>query len=434
MKSKRKKQRIKLEKIDYSFTSKRLTMFSGLAPLFKFFDKIGLLDEFDKHFQTKTSNALKYNNSRLMLSVISASLCGVSHLSTIATFTADILVKSLLGLPNGINKDVISTRFKTLGESGARRLEDLNGRRLFHQLKKLDLKQLILDADSTIKTVFGNQQGASVGYNPHKRGAKSYHPLLLFLSDVKCVVNTWFRPGSTYTSNGIVDFLKQSSAWLPEAERIFFRADSGFFSGPLFDWLEETGWDYLIKAKFKGLKELLFEQQWQPAAGHPGFWLCEFSHQCQTWQKPRQFKAVRRIDTYEKKTFFDQIEWVPVYQYACYCTNQDMDAWAAHACYKQRSTSENWIEQVKNQLLAGMTLTNDFWTNDILWQLSVLAYNLSVMVRLQDAELHRQEHCTFRNWFIRIPADFYGSRKAKLRLYEYYLFKEQWLTFADSIN
>lgn len=434
MKSKRKKQRIKSENIDYSFTSKRLTMYSGLASFFKFFDKIELFKEFNTHFQTRTSNALKYNNSQLMISVISASLCGIAHLSTIATFTSDVFVKSLLGLPNGINKDVISTRFKALGESGARQLEELNGQRLHHQLKKLNLKQLILDADSTVKTVFGNQQGASVGYNPHKRGAKSYHPLLLFVSDAKLVLNSWFRPGSTYTSNGIVEFLKQSSTWLPEAERIFFRADSGFFSGPLFDWLEETGWDYLVKVKLKGLKDVLSKKHWAPAEGHPGFSVCEFSYQCKDWKKARPFKAVRWIDKHKKVTFLGETEWIPIYKYACYCTNQQIDVWDVHECYKKRSTSENWIEQVKNHLLAGMTLTNDFWANDILWQLGVLAYNLSVLVRQQDTHLHRQEHITFRNWFIRVPAEYYGNRKPKLRLYEHYLFKEQWLTFANSVK
>jgi len=39
---------------------------------------------------------------------------------------------------------------------------------------------------------------------------------------------------------------------------------------------------------------------------------------------------------------------------------------------------KNWIEAVKNQLGAGTTLTGGFWANDLLWQLGVLAYNLSV--------------------------------------------------------
>ena len=33
-----------------------------------------------------------------------------------------------------------------------------------------------MDADSSVKTVYGRQQGTAKGYNPHKRGAPSYHP------------------------------------------------------------------------------------------------------------------------------------------------------------------------------------------------------------------------------------------------------------------
>jgi len=38
-----------------------------------------------------------------------------------------------------------------------------------------------------------------------------------------------------------------------------------------------------------------------------------------------------------------------------------------HELYKQRSTSETWIEQVKGHTMAGNTLTDDYWANDILW-------------------------------------------------------------------
>jgi len=39
-------------------------------------------------------------------------------------------------------------------------------------------ERLILDWDSTVQTKYGQQQGAEVGYNPTKRGRKSFHPLL----------------------------------------------------------------------------------------------------------------------------------------------------------------------------------------------------------------------------------------------------------------
>jgi hypothetical protein len=39
-------------------------------------------------------------------------------------------------------------------------------------------------------------------------------------------------------------------------KKVFFRADSGFFSGALFDLLESFDWDYLVKVKLKNMEEL----------------------------------------------------------------------------------------------------------------------------------------------------------------------------------
>jgi hypothetical protein len=49
---------------------------------------------------------------------------------------------------------------------------------------------------------------------------------------------------------------------------------------------------------------------------------------------------------------------------------------------KQNLRSETWIEQVKGHTMAGNTLTDDFWAIDILWQLSVFAYNNSVLAKI----------------------------------------------------
>ena len=233
----------------------------------KFINKTGLIEQFENSFKTIMTNATKFRNSQLMMSVVLASLSGVAKLSKNSIFTSDVLVRALLGLSTEVNKDVISTRFKVLGQKASRNLEELNGKRIHSQLEKAAIKSIILDADSTVKTVYGHQQGAEVGYNPHKKGAASYHPLLLFASNVKLVVNSWFRAGAVYTSNGIVEFLKQAQGYLPDFDNVLFRADSGFFNGELFDWLEEMGWDYLIKVKLKGLKTLLEAQEWRLAEG-----------------------------------------------------------------------------------------------------------------------------------------------------------------------
>jgi hypothetical protein len=44
-------------------------------------------------------------------------------------------------------------------------------------------------------SVCGNQEGAEKGFNTTKKGAKSYHPLLVFVSEIKLLHHTWFRSG-----------------------------------------------------------------------------------------------------------------------------------------------------------------------------------------------------------------------------------------------
>ena len=127
-----------------------------------------------------------------------------------------------------------------------------------------------VDIDSTVDSVCGSQEGAAKGYNPKKKGALAYHPQLAFLAGSKEILHAWFRTGSAYTTNGIVEFVKQLLAHLPNRMRIIVRADSGYFVSALLDLLDAYGHGYLIKVKLKNLIALLTWQQWTAIAGQPG--------------------------------------------------------------------------------------------------------------------------------------------------------------------
>ncbi|MBS3769979.1 MAG: transposase [Bacteroidales bacterium] len=163
-------------------------------------------------------------------------------------------MKSLLSLKKRINKDALACGLKQLSQRGARKLQayalDKNSR----WLRSSGLEKATLDGDSTVSMVYGHQEGAAKGFNEKKKGAKSYHPLLVFVSEMKLLYHNWFRTSSAYTSNGIEEFLKEVEASLPDTiKKVFFPAESGFFKGPLLDLLEDYGWDYLIKVKLKKL-------------------------------------------------------------------------------------------------------------------------------------------------------------------------------------
>ena len=122
------------------------------------------------------------------------------------------------------------------------------------------------------------------------------------------------------------------------------------------------------------------EQQWTETDSRTA--VCEFEYQAHGWSRARKMYAVRIVKEYVEKEFFGKIEIIPVYEYFCYCTNiKGLTTLRIHSLYGARAESENWIENTKNQLCAGQTITNDFHVNDILWQLSVMAYNISVLMR-----------------------------------------------------
>ena len=427
----KKKSQFKSKNVKHSFTGNKLTNYAGLSPIMKYINKLKLGLSLNNIFPTIMHNTTKFTHVQILLSVVLASFAGINRLQRIAAFTHDALVKALLNLETGLNKDVISTRLKELGQAGSFMLQEHLFELITNFLRKCQLAKITLDADSTVKTVYGNQQGAEKGYNPNKHGAKSYHPVLAFVSEIKYVVNSWFRCGSAYTSNGICEFIKQTKALLPSnVRRVFFRADSGFFNGALFDLLESYHWTYLVKVKLKNLKQLLESQTWHQLPGNPNIAICEFQYQGKSWKKKRILKAIRTVTEWVEADFMGTKQWVPKYEYACYCSNLTVDVLELHELYKQRSTSETWIEQVKNQLLAGATLTDDFHANDILWQLNVLAYNLSVMMRYKVKKLWRQEHASFRDWFINLPAKLvHGSRQVTMKIYENYYHKDSWIEF-----
>ena len=85
----------------------------------------------------------------------------------------------------------------------------------------------------------------------------------------------------------------------------------------LLDYLDDLDQDYLIKAKFKGLRLLLETKQWTRIKANHDWESTEFTHQCGTWSRSRKFVAVRRekeIDGKDTDTLFE----IKEYDYFCF--------------------------------------------------------------------------------------------------------------------
>ena len=98
----------------------------------------------------------------------------------------------------------------------------------------------ILDIDTTIKTLFGKQEGAQVSYNPHKTGRPSYALHTYFVVHLRLVLDAVVSPGLAHSAAnlkpGLMDLLDQ---FPKEQKPALVRGDCAFGNEPFIKDLEE---------------------------------------------------------------------------------------------------------------------------------------------------------------------------------------------------
>jgi len=421
-------------KIKVSFSGGQLTNFSGVLPLFNFMKKLQVESAFRRMLSLSEHPNTQFRISQVLMSILLGLLCGQNRFLKIESFTHDPLVRKLLHLKKHLDKDTVIGKIKRFGFRGTNELLEINGWLSRKVHRRLPVRRDILDIDSSVRTVYGHQEGARKGYNP-QRGRRSYHPLLAFLESTRECVLSWLRPGDAYTANNAAGFLKQVFAMLPAGiPSLLVRGDSGFFDDEVLSEIEShPRVTYLIKVKLKNLRSLLSGQEWLAIPGMPEWSMTDFDYQAHGWGSARHFYALRKVEkVHTEGRLFPLVE----YEYFCYVSNVQDSPLYLHRLYGDRGSSENWIEAVKNQMYAGSLLTRSFWANEATWILSVMAYNLSIWMRiLTDRRSWRQEPSTFRLWFIQLAGKLVSSgRQLWLNLYSSYYEQEKWLRIHQRVE
>lgn len=424
-------------------SAKNLTVNAGLLPVIRYIDKLHIKRLLGELVTTpKRADNADYQFSDAVQMVVLAQTAGATAMTHVVKVCGDEVVARMAGWETVPVATTITRIIKAVKERNIVELESLIPRirgkvwkRLLRSGKKLACatNRILIDIDSTVQGVCGNQQGAEVGYNPHKKGQKAYHPVVAFCAETKEILHSWYRCGSAYTSNGCVEFLKELFAGLANGIRKIVRADSGYFSGEILDYLESVEAGYLIKVKFRNLTKVLSGQQWQAVNKMPGWEGTAFLHQCGSWRTNRKFVALRKQIGITNDMFR-----TPIYDYFCYVTSETGTPMEIHRMYGKRATCETWIEECKSQMGAGSIRTDDFLANSVLFQCGVLAYNLLKWMALSvGGQIQKWEVKTIRLWLIRIAGKLTsGSRRLILKLPKSFMYQaewEAWDTMAQAI-
>ena len=144
--------------------------------------------------------------------------------------------------------------------------------------------------------------------------------------------------------------------------------------------------------------------------------------------------AVRELVDMEEDDLFGPR---PVYSYRLYVTDQRLSPNKLEIYYNQRATCEQWIDHGKNQMgWAGMR-GQSFWTNETMFQLGLLAYNMLIWFKRQllPPSFHGQEVETVRQWLICTAGRMICSgRQWILDLGRDYPWKEVWQEIDNRQN
>jgi hypothetical protein len=239
--------------------------------------------------------------------------------------------------------------------------------------------RFVFDLDSTVLVVYGNQEGAELGYNPGKRGRRSYHPLLAFEGDSQQFWAGEFRPGNSFTASGTLDLLTECLRKIPAQHArlpVFFRGDKGFYDRAIVEWLDNLKINFVIVARITApVKRKLGNLRYHTFGS--GLAVAPFWYQPIQWLKAFRFIVVRRPvmeEDAEQLTLFQMKR----HTYQVLVTNMTLSPLNTWKFYNKRARVEQLIRELKGDYGIGHIPTRHYMANEAYFHLLLLAYNCVV--------------------------------------------------------
>jgi hypothetical protein len=158
----------------------------------------------------------------------------------------------------------------------------------------------VLDVDATIKPLYGRQEGAEIGYNPHKPGRPSHVLHTFWVGNLRLVLDAVLSSGKQHTSGHAKAAMARRLDELGDKAPALVRGDCGYGNEDIIDVCEQRGLRYLLRlrktANVKRLIERLFRREdWTHATeASQGWQALEDELRLSGWSKARRVVVLRR--------------------------------------------------------------------------------------------------------------------------------------------
>jgi len=371
------------------FEDQRLTSFGGLILFQALFRHLELGARLKGCFRQLAGSSM-YGAHRVVLLLIVHLLLGFRRLRDVDYYRDDPLVQRLLGLRRLPDVATISRTLTAMDRTSVEHLRQLSRDLVLEGLQRASFPRLTCDFDGSVQSTQGHAEGTAVGYNPNKKGSRSYYPLFGTIAQTGQFLDVLHRPGCSHDSHGAHDFMvdcfDQLRAACPQAV-LESRLDSAFFDQKTLTLMDLYGVECTISVPFERLpvlKQMIesrrrwrhlegpwsyFESDWKPTS-----WPATYRFLFVRHHVPRQTKGPLQLDLFEPRDFD--------YDYRVVATNKSGAARHLLRFHHGRGSQEGLFGEAKQHAGLDLIPTRRLASNQIVTLCALLAHNLGRQLQM----------------------------------------------------
>ncbi len=360
----------------YETCSEQLSPFGGLLALIKFLDLIDFKNLFNSAYSAPKRSP-KLGHCSMVIGLLMLLFIGFDRIWHFTYVRMDAIICGFFRLSS---LPVASTFWRYVDSMGINqgnsliKVMNILRVRVWKQLG-LNYIRINVDIDTTVKTIYGNQQGGRKGHNSKHRGKKGYRPVLCFIQQTREYLLGKLRVGETIDGKQCAAFIARIQECLPGCvQQVLLRADGEFLSWLSVKTARKAGFDFLFANKS-------CEPQFDPSTWYRPYKRKEIEfnscfYQPRGWQMPCRFVVMRiRKKVKKGKAIQQQLFDTDRYKYRIFCTSLGIKAHQVIEQYDKRADVENLVGEAKREGIDAVPSAK-FKNNYAFFQIVMLAYNI----------------------------------------------------------
>jgi len=362
----------------YGTCTERLSPFGGLLALIKFLDLIRF-EEIFNHAYKAPRREPKLGHYRMLVGILMLLFIGFNRLWHFTYIALDAMVCGFFHLSR---LPVASTFWRYVDSLGINqansflKIKRILRERVWQQCG-LIYQKIHLSIDTTVETLYGNQQGGRKGYNPKNRGKKSYRPVLCFIDETRESLIGKLRKGDTMSGQEAAQFIRKIKSQLPGCvKKLLLRADGEFLSWESVSACMDEGFDFIIANKV--CRPSFDSKTWYRPKKREPYDYNHCMYQPTGWKLPCRFVAMRipkELNAPPGKPVQGELFEDDRYTYRIFCSTLRGKPHEIIAKYDKRADVENLVGEAKREGLDAIPSAK-FKNNYAYFQIVLLAYNI----------------------------------------------------------